>query len=244
MPEQQPQSLMQWNSPGTLIRTVDGHVTLWSPELEQRYGYSAAEALGSVSHELLKTTSWQALSEIEALLMEQSVWHGGLIHYRKDGAPVVSANSWHLHGQVDGGGPLVTEVHSDIGLTSEQAGTALADFIATMAHKLSEPLTAVSAYVTGAKRALQPAWPDRLQSDRAIEQAAAHLARTSELLSLMRAIGDTFRRPGSRQLHEKVVETLRNSERVARQSGELAVESKAIQERLASTEHRDRRRSE
>jgi PAS domain S-box-containing protein len=227
---------MPWNSPGTLVRTVEGRITLWSPELQQRYGYSAADALGRISHELLKTTSWQALTEIDALLMKQSVWHGGLIHYHKDGEPVVSANSWHLHSQVDGAGPLVTEVHSDIGLTSEQAGTALADLIATMAHKLSEPLTAVSAYVTGAKQALQPAWPDRLQSDRAIEQAAAHLARTSELLSLMRKIGDKFRSPRGRQLHERMIETISNNERTVRRSGELATKGRAVQERLAAPE--------
>ncbi len=100
--------------PSTLIRTPEGHITYWSPEMEQRYGYTANEALGQSSHELLRPHHWQSLGEIEAILADRSEWHGGTILHRADGQPIMVGNYWRLHADPAGTATFVTEVHTDI----------------------------------------------------------------------------------------------------------------------------------
>ncbi len=96
--------------PSALIRTLDGCITYWSPEMERRYGYAAEEAVGQVAHKLLRTASWLALDEIDRILVKCNAWRGGLIHYRADGQPVIASNHWHLHQQAQGRIPIVTEL--------------------------------------------------------------------------------------------------------------------------------------
>ena len=82
--------------PDTLIRTLDGHITAWSPSMEQRYGYTAADAPGHASHGLLGTLFPRSLPEIEAILVSRRHWNGGLVHRRADGSLVAAMNDWTL----------------------------------------------------------------------------------------------------------------------------------------------------
>ena len=114
MAELQSPSDVLSDSPAALIRGMDGLIAFWSPAMEHRYGFAAEEAVGQVSHQLLRTSSWQEIGEIEAVLVDRNVWHGGLIHRRADGQPVMAANHWHLHRRTNDQEMLVTELHSDI----------------------------------------------------------------------------------------------------------------------------------
>ena len=174
---------------------MEGHIAFWSPAMEQRYGFAAEEAVGQVSHQLLRTSSWQGIGEIEAVLMDRNVWHGGLIHHRADGQPVMSANHWQLHRQTNDQGMLVTELHSDIVATGTDAGCQLADVMTTIAQDLSQPLTALGSYISGVRRGLEPAWSDKLRLEQGMTEAAAQLARTSEALNRLRALGENLRDP-------------------------------------------------
>ena len=66
-------------SPDVLIRTMEGRLMLWPAGMEQRYGFTSEQALGHLSHQLLKTTFPQALNEIEEILLRRRNWSGGLI---------------------------------------------------------------------------------------------------------------------------------------------------------------------
>ena len=101
-------------SPDTLIRTMDGHITSWPPDMERRYGFTSSEALGCTSHQLLRTTFPQALPEIEATLACQKTWSGVLIHRHADGRAVMTVNHWYVHQDIGKQTALVTEVHSNI----------------------------------------------------------------------------------------------------------------------------------
>ena len=72
-------------SPDLLMRTMEGRLTFWPAGMEQRYGFTSEQALGHVSHQLLKTIYPRALNEIEETLLRQSNWSGGLIHRHADG---------------------------------------------------------------------------------------------------------------------------------------------------------------
>ena len=141
-------------SPDLLMRTMEGRLTFWPAGMEQRYGFTSEQALGHVSHQLLKTIYPQALNEIEATLLRQSNWSGGLIHRHADGRAVMVVGHWYLHRNAEGSDAVISEVHSDA------VGQQLGDLIAVLAHELSQPLAAITSYIDGAQRILDRAWPD------------------------------------------------------------------------------------
>jgi signal transduction histidine kinase len=162
--------------------------------MEQRYGFASEDAVGRVSHQLLHTISLHTLHEMESVLVDQNAWSGGLIHYHSDGSAVVVANHWHLHRDVDGRGDIVSEVHSDLVSRGTAAACQLADAIAAIAHRLSEPLTAVNNYINASQRNLQAAWPDLPRQRVAMNLAAGQIARGAEALRLLRELASDMRR--------------------------------------------------
>jgi PAS domain S-box-containing protein len=208
-------------TPSTLIRTVQGHITFWSPEMEQRYGYPADEALGQVSHELLRPLHWQAHTEIEAILADRSEWHGGMILHRADGQPVMVGNYWLLHADPASTGSLVTEVHTDIAVTGSPASIELADVMTTIAHDLSQPVTAAASFIGGTDRSIQQAWPNRGIVAHGLAEAAAQLARTAEIIGRVRALGASLQNPRLQQLHQRLVSTMQLGQGLSREAGRI-----------------------
>jgi two-component system, LuxR family, sensor kinase FixL len=104
------------------IRDLDGKIRLWTTGMQHLYGYSAAEAVGRVSHELLKTAFPQPLRDIETEMLDQGTWSGELVHRRRDNGIVVVASLWSLFRAADGTPHAVTEVNSD--LTKQKSAEA------------------------------------------------------------------------------------------------------------------------
>lgn len=166
--------------PDLLIRTMDGHITLWPAGMEQRYGFTSEQALGHVTHQLLKTIYPQALKEIDETLLRQSNWTGGLIHRHADGRAVMVVGHWYLHRNIEGYDAVISEVHSDA------VGQQLGDLIAVLADELSQPLAAITGYIDGAQRILDRAWPDLDSLRKSMMLAADQIARSAEGVKLMR----------------------------------------------------------
>ncbi len=176
-----------------LIRTLTGHVTMWSPAMEQRYGFSSGEALGQAAHELLRTVFWKPQRDIEAVLMARQSWSGGLMHRRVDGGPVLTAHYWHLHQAVDGSEPLLSELHADVALADEHCANVLADLVGSIGHELSQPLTAMANYVVGASHALRPDRTDNVKPNEALAAAIEQIDRIKEGMALFRKLSETLR---------------------------------------------------
>jgi PAS domain S-box-containing protein len=64
-------------------------IVYWSRGAEMLYGYSADEAIGRVSHELLQTRAILPIEEIEAQVVEQGSWYGEITHTTRDGRKIV-----------------------------------------------------------------------------------------------------------------------------------------------------------
>ncbi len=80
-----------------MVRALDGSILLWGQGLQALYGWSAEEAVGRISHELLATEFPIPLSEIMAGLLDAGEWRGELVHIHRDGHRVVVASQWALH---------------------------------------------------------------------------------------------------------------------------------------------------
>ena len=97
-----------------LVRGLGDRIILWSQGAARLYGWSREEALGRVSHDLLRTTFPDPLDVIRAELERQGEWEGELVHRGKDGAAITVASHWILRRDEGGVPQAVLEVDIDI----------------------------------------------------------------------------------------------------------------------------------
>ena len=81
-----------------MVRTLDGEILFWGHGLQILYGWSAEEAIGRISHELLATEFPVPLAEIEAELLESGEnGRANSQHTHRDGRRLIVASQWALH---------------------------------------------------------------------------------------------------------------------------------------------------
>jgi PAS domain S-box-containing protein len=97
-----------------MLRNTEGRITFWGTGAERMYGYGPEEALGTVSHELLRTEFSRPREEIEAALARDGTWQGEIVQRRKNGTELVLASHWALHRDAVDQVDVVIEVNSDI----------------------------------------------------------------------------------------------------------------------------------
>jgi PAS domain S-box-containing protein len=77
-----------------LVRDAQGHIVYWNKGAERLYGWTGAEALGRVSHELLQTTFGEPLEDITAQLERDGNWQGEVMHRTRGGQRVMVLSRW------------------------------------------------------------------------------------------------------------------------------------------------------
>lgn len=142
----------------------DNRIEFWSNGAEAVYGYSAAEALGHTTFELIETEFPKPLAQIKAELREQHAWAGELVHRAKDGREVQVASRWYWHDS--GSKQFFFEINRDI--SARRVSEAALDvaqgelsrrnhdigqllrtrerFIAAISHELRTPLNAILGF--------------------------------------------------------------------------------------------------
>ena len=92
-----------------------GTVVYWNKGAEQLYGWSGEEALGSVSHVLLRTlvVGGHDISDIEATTLRTGRWEGELLHTGRDGRSLTVQSRWCAVPS-SGGKVFVLETNRDI----------------------------------------------------------------------------------------------------------------------------------
>jgi PAS domain S-box-containing protein len=97
-----------------MARDIDDHIILWNSGMEKMYGWSKSEALGKVSHELLRAKLPQPMETIHSALIRDGHWEGELVHFRKDGRPISVASQWVVHIGENGQPAAILEINNDI----------------------------------------------------------------------------------------------------------------------------------
>ena len=145
-----------------MARALDGRIYYWSSNMECLYGWSRDEAVGQVSHELLKTHFPVPLQQIEGELLETGEWNGELTHSTRDGREIVVASHWALL-RAEAGTPVsVIEVNNDITALkatenalrrakeeAEANAKAKSRLLATVGHDLKQPLHVIRMVLSG-----------------------------------------------------------------------------------------------
>lgn len=97
-----------------LIRNPEDRITYWSQGAEQTYGFSAQEAVGSISHDLLKTRFPEPLSVILSKLRRNNRWEAELTHTCKDGRQITVTSQWITHYDDRNNLAAILEINNDI----------------------------------------------------------------------------------------------------------------------------------
>src|SRR5215471_19449215 len=107
--------LIELAAAAVLVRELrTGVILFWNRGAEEMYGWTAAEARGRVSHELLTTEFPQPLAHIEATLEQDGRWAGELGHTTRDGRQIVVASRWAVARDDLGMPTAYLEVNIDI----------------------------------------------------------------------------------------------------------------------------------
>jgi PAS domain S-box-containing protein len=89
--------------------SLDGAIELWNAGAERLYGFAPNEAVGSISHALLKTKFPIPFIELRSQLLNKGYWSGELRHICKDGSEVAVDSRMQLLGD-----DTVLEVNRDV----------------------------------------------------------------------------------------------------------------------------------
>ncbi len=96
------------------IRDLVGRVSFWNRGAEELYGWLAQEALGRISHSLLKTCFPTNLSTIEEQVEHDEGWEGELVQNCRDGRVVLVESRWSPVRDAQGRSMAILEINRDI----------------------------------------------------------------------------------------------------------------------------------
>ncbi len=95
-------------------RGLDGRIRFWSAGAERLYGWTTAQAVGAIAHDLLRTDYPILPREAEAALLEAGEWRAELTRRARDGTTVRVASHWMLHRDEAGRPDAVIELDRDV----------------------------------------------------------------------------------------------------------------------------------
>ncbi|MDR3589988.1 MAG: ATP-binding protein [Negativicutes bacterium] len=138
-----------------IVCDLDGRVVYWNRGAEKGYGYTAAEAVGQVTYELLRTEFPASAEVMKAELLISGHWTGELTHTRKDGVRIV-VQSYLTLNRDTAGNPLsflginhdITEQKQlDMELARLDRLNTVGEMAASIGHEVRNPLTTVRGYL-------------------------------------------------------------------------------------------------
>jgi PAS domain S-box-containing protein len=106
--------LLDLTHDGIFTRDLQGRIRTWNRGAEELYGWTAEEAIGAVSLQLLRTVFPVPWELIEAEILATGRWEGEIQHTRKDGRQVLVDSRWSLQHDEAGDPVGHMETNNDI----------------------------------------------------------------------------------------------------------------------------------
>ena len=97
-----------------IVRDPESRVTFWNAGAEKTYGWTAGEATGRVTHELLQTRFPVSREAVDFALQESGEWEGELTHVRKGGTAIVVTSRQSLRRDSHGAPAAIMEINRDV----------------------------------------------------------------------------------------------------------------------------------
>jgi PAS domain S-box-containing protein len=105
--------LLEQSHDAIFVWELGGEIEYWNRSAELLYGFTKAEALGHVTHELLRTEHSVPTKQFEDELRQSGRWEGELRQSAKDGRKI-TVESRHIVVQQEAAGTYVLETNRDI----------------------------------------------------------------------------------------------------------------------------------
>jgi two-component system sensor kinase FixL len=200
---QEQASLLDLTHDALFVRGKDDAITYWNRGAEELYGYTRDEALGKITHELLRTVFPSSLAEIDAIVVRVGRWEGELVHTTRDGTRLTVASRWSARQNPDGQRLATLETNNDISdhkraeeaVRKAQAELAhaarvltMGEMAASIAHEVNQPLSGVILNANASLRWLGAAPPDLEEAREAIRRIIRDGKRANQVIARVRAL--------------------------------------------------------
>jgi PAS domain S-box-containing protein len=158
--EREHAQLLDISSDAIFVWELDGAIQYWNKGAAELYGFSSAQAVGQVSHDLLSTVHPAGMSQVVAELRRRGAWRGELAHRTASGAALTVQSSMQV--VVRGTQRLVMESNRDLTERKRtedmlrEADRRKDEFIAMLAHELRNPLVPIRTGIGLLKGAVDP----------------------------------------------------------------------------------------
>jgi PAS domain S-box-containing protein len=106
--------LLDLTNDAIIVRDVRDRIVYWNRGAQEMYGFSAKEALGEITHKLLRTEHPENIKSIRERLARNNRWSGELIHTRKDGKTLTVFSRWSLDRDERGRPASILETNTDV----------------------------------------------------------------------------------------------------------------------------------
>src|SRR5215472_5204390 len=107
-------SLLDLTHDTIFVRDMKEVITYWNRGAYELYGWTAEQAVGKRSHDLLHTIFPAPIEEITAELLRRGRWEGELTHTKANGSRVVVSSRWSLQRDPRGNPIAALETNNDI----------------------------------------------------------------------------------------------------------------------------------
>ena len=133
-------SLIELAHDAILIRDPESTVVSWNRGAEELYGWTAQEAIGQVTHDLLKTQFPKSREALDLLLANGEQWEGEVVHTRRNGTRVIVESRQVLVRDGQGRPVAILEINRDITERKQREREGQAQFLAEVSKILSSTL--------------------------------------------------------------------------------------------------------
>jgi PAS domain S-box-containing protein len=106
--------LLDLSNDAIIVRDMNDRITYWNNGATKIYGYTREEALGNVTHDLLKSKHPEPLSKIYKKLLRDNHWEGEIVHTRRNGKRIIVFSRWSRDRDAQGNRGYVLETNNDI----------------------------------------------------------------------------------------------------------------------------------
>ncbi len=97
-----------------LVRDLNNRIVLWTRGAQALYGHTREQAMGCISHDLMRTQFPAPMEEIDRILHRDGFWEGELSHQTSDGRRVQVVSHWVLHYDAVGKPVRILEFNVDL----------------------------------------------------------------------------------------------------------------------------------